>query len=89
MLVTALFLYAIEEYCKTNNKDDSTCNAVDKGWTYLKDLDKKYTSIYFHLELGNSWENAAANVAKKCRVSWRILVCVCMCVCTIGSHMLQ
>jgi hypothetical protein len=64
MVVTAVILYALEEY---GESDASVSTAVTKARAYLKQMDKKYSSIYHHLELGSSWESAAAHVAKKCR----------------------
>lgn len=68
MVATAIFLFALRQYVVTHGPTDSAAAAVRKGEGYLKEMDHRYSSMYFHLELGCSWALAAENLLRQLKV---------------------
>ena len=68
MATTAIFLFALSQYVSTHGPTDSAAAAMRKGEEYLKEMDHRYPSMYYHLELGSSWMRAAENLLRQLQV---------------------
>lgn len=78
MATTAIFLFALRQYVSTHGPTDSAAAAMQKGEEYLKEMDHRYPSMYYHLELGSSWTSAAKNLLRQLQVVYSMLKAVGM-----------
>ena len=56
LLTTVIILLAIDNFLKMEVPE------VNKARLFVAEMNKKYPSLYYHLELGNSWEEAALKI---------------------------
>ena len=68
MVVTAIFLFAIDQYLSDRDISDSAAHALWKGEGFLEEMDHKYPSMYYQLELGSSWPRAAEHLLQQLKV---------------------
>lgn len=74
MVATAIFLFALHRYVSIHGPTTSSAEAVRKGEGYLKEMDHRYPSMYFHLELGSNWLGAAEHLLQQLKVArWMAL----------------
>ena len=69
MAATAIFLFALHQYISNHGSTNSSAEAVRKGESYLKEMDQRYPSMYFQLELGSNWLSAAEHLLQQLKVA--------------------